>query len=60
MIYQYIKERPATQNPATGATLDTDGWLTLTQQGFTPGKMHQASLGALTYSADAAFSASLK
>lgn len=33
---------------ATGATLDTGGWLTLTRQGLEPCKMHRASLGALT------------
>jgi len=41
--------RPATRNSATGATLDTGGWLTLTRQGLAPCKMHQASLGALTF-----------
>jgi hypothetical protein len=34
---------------ATNATLDTGGWLDLTRQGLSPCKMHQASLGALTY-----------
>jgi len=33
---------------AMGATLDTGGWLTLTRQGLSPCKMHQASLGALS------------
>ncbi len=32
---------------ATGATLDTGGWLTLYRQELSPCKMHQASLGAL-------------
>jgi len=32
----------------TDATLDTGGWLTLTRQGLSPCKMHQASLGART------------
>ena len=32
---------------ATGATLDTGGWLDLTRQGLPPCKVHQASLGAL-------------
>ena len=40
--------RSAWRNSATGATLDTGGWLTLTRQGLAPCKMHQASLGALT------------
>ena len=40
--------RSAWRNSATGATLDTGGWLTLTRQGLTPCKMHQASLGAPT------------
>ena len=31
---------------AVGATLDTGGWLTLSRQGLSPCKMHQASLGA--------------
>ncbi len=35
-------------NSATGATLDTGGWLNLTRQGLAPCKMHQASLDALT------------
>jgi tetratricopeptide (TPR) repeat protein len=35
-------------NSATGATLDTGGWLALTRQGLSPCKVHQASLGALT------------
>ena len=35
-------------NSATGATLDTGGWLNLTRQGLTPCKMHQALLDALT------------
>ena len=35
-------------NSATGATLDTGEWLTLTRQGLSPCKMHQASLDALT------------
>ena len=34
---------------AGGATLDTGGWLTLSRQGLSPCKMHQASLGALTF-----------
>jgi hypothetical protein len=33
---------------ATGARLDTGGWLGLTRQGLSPCKVHQASLGALT------------
>jgi hypothetical protein len=33
---------------AKGATLDTGDWLSLTRQGLTPCKMHQASLDALT------------
>ena len=33
---------------ATGARLDTGGWLTLTRQGLSPCKTHQASLGAIT------------
>ena len=33
---------------AVGATLDTGGWLTLSRQGLSPCKMHQALLGALT------------
>jgi len=33
-----------------GATLDTGGWSALTPQGLAPCKMHQASLGALTFS----------
>jgi hypothetical protein len=33
---------------AKGATLDTGGWLSLTRQGLTPCKMHQALLDALT------------
>ena len=37
----------AWRNSATGATLDTGGWLTLTRRGLAPRKMHQASLGAL-------------
>jgi hypothetical protein len=37
------------RNSATGATLDTGGWLTLSRQGLAPCKMHQASLGALTF-----------
>jgi len=32
----------------TSATLDMGGWLDLTQQGLSPCKKHQASLGALT------------
>ena len=40
--------RSAWRNSATGATLDTGGWLNLTRQGLTPCKMHQASLGAPT------------
>lgn len=36
-----------TRNSATGATLNTGGWLTLSRQGLAPCKMHQASLGAL-------------
>ena len=36
------------KSSATGATLDTGGWLTLSRQGLSPCKMHQASLGALT------------
>jgi hypothetical protein len=35
---------------ATGATLDTGGWLALSRQGLPPCKVHQASLGALTLS----------
>ncbi|KJS83924.1 MAG: hypothetical protein JM58_11825 [Peptococcaceae bacterium BICA1-8] len=31
-----------------GATLDMDGWLGLTQQGLSPCKNYQASLGVLT------------
>ena len=34
------------KSSATGATLDTGGWLTLSRQGLSPCKMHQASLGA--------------
>jgi len=34
---------------AMGATLDTGGWLALSRQGLAPCKMHQASLGALTF-----------
>ena len=37
-------------NSATGATLDTGGWLALARQGLAPCKVHQASLGALTLS----------
>ncbi len=33
---------------ARGATLDTGGWLALTRPGLSPGKKHQASLGAPT------------
>ena len=33
---------------STGATLGMSGWLDLTQQGLTPCKKRQASLGALT------------
>ena len=33
---------------AMGATLDTGDWLSLTRQGLSPCKMHQALLGALT------------
>jgi hypothetical protein len=33
---------------ATGARLDTGGWLDLTRQGLSPCKVHQAALGALT------------
>ena len=32
-----------------GATLDTGGRSTLSRQGLAPCKMHQASLGALTF-----------
>ena len=32
-----------------GATLDTGGWLTLARPGLSPGKMHQASLGASVF-----------
>jgi hypothetical protein len=39
---------------ATGATLDTGGWLNLTRQGLTPCKIRQALLGALTPSSGAA------
>jgi hypothetical protein len=42
------------------ATLDTGGWLTLTRQGLSPCKMHQASLGALTSSSAGAISDRLK
>ena len=34
---------------ATGARLDTGGWLDLTRQGLSPCKVHQAALGALTF-----------
>jgi len=34
---------------ASDATLDTGGWLDLTGQGLAPCKVHQASLGALTF-----------
>jgi hypothetical protein len=33
---------------ATGATLNTGGWLALTRQGLSPCKIRQASLGAIT------------
>ena len=33
---------------ATGATLDTGGWLALTRPGLSPGKIRQAYLGATT------------
>src|SRR5918992_2521952 len=33
---------------ATGATLNTGGWLDLTRQGLSPCKIRQASLGART------------
>ncbi len=40
--------RTALCDSATDATLATGGWLTLSRQGFSPCKMHQASPGALT------------
>jgi len=33
---------------ATGATLNTGGWLNLTRQGLSPCKTRKASLGAIT------------
>ena len=37
-----------TSGSAVGATLDTGGWLALARPGLSPGKMRQASLGAIT------------
>jgi hypothetical protein len=40
--------RDSKSHSATGARLDTGGWLNLTRQGLPPCKVHQTALGALT------------
>ena len=41
-----VRQRPV--DSATGARLDTGGWLALTRQGLSPCKIRQAFLGAVT------------
>ncbi|MBQ0731425.1 MAG: hypothetical protein KBT75_12035 [Oleispira antarctica] len=52
LLYLILKKNTGkyfrSTNSATGATLDTGGWLNLTRQGLAPCKMHQALLDALT------------
>ena len=48
VVNAFTEKRRLIPDSATGATLDTGGWLNLTRQGLPPCKMHQASLDALT------------
>jgi hypothetical protein len=48
VVNAFTEKHQLIPNSATGATLDTGGWLGLTRQGLSPCKMHQASLDALT------------
>ena len=43
-----LVRRPTASGSATGATLDTGGWLALARPGLSPSKMRQAYLGAIT------------
>ncbi len=60
VLFSLVADSVPFRRSATGATLNTGGWLALSRPGLSPGKMRQASLGAITLRSATAFSARLE